>query len=391
MMISCCRSSSILLVALLLPVVEGFRSASPLVSVGQQQQQQQQQYQHQQDRQRQRRSVVGPLFATGGNWNDLTTKLLTTPTNAGGGSATATTEGISTVIGTIQALLQQYIDKGQLVLQHLNELFVSIVSSLTSLIPSSNINFDTVSSIQPLLDQFKQAVVSIGILSNDDAMKVIQSINTAFSVLNTPESILVSAILSYVVINSVMTWSDSPPPGRPYPKGKYDPIAARIYFDSRPLQVLARSVTITVKSLSFALKLAQDKFIGGENTWQKNQEQRGLELAQLLTELGPTFIKSKSQYQINRNKIISTHTHNKKQSCTLMFQFPFLFLTQHVSFFVLFVSSFVFNLHTNQPPCKTKTQSVNHYQFVLISYHRPILRVCPPYKIMFLLLIQPPP
>ena len=175
----------------------------------------------------------------------------------------------------------------------MNELFVSIVSSVTSIIPSSNINFDTVSSIQPLLDQFKEAVVSIGILSNDDAMKVIQSINTAFSVLNTPESILVSAILSYVVINSVMTWSDSPPPGRPYPKGKYDPIAARIYFDSRPLQVLARSVTITVKSLSFAMKLAQDKFIGGEETWQKNQEQRGLELAQLLTELGPTFIKSK--------------------------------------------------------------------------------------------------
>ena len=301
MMIFCCRCSSILLVAaLLLPVaVQGFRSASPLVSVGQQQQQ----YQHQQDRQRQRRSVVGPLFATGGNWNDLTTKLLTTPTNAasGGGTATATTEGISTIIGTIQSLLQHSIDQGQLVLQHLNELFVSIVSSLTSInIPSSNINFDTVSSIQPLLDQFKQAVVSIGILSNDDAMKVIQSINTAFSVLNTPESILVSAIISYVVINSVMTWSDSPPPGRPYPKGKYDPIAARIYFDSRPLQVLARSVTITVKSLSFAIKLAQDKFIGGEETWQKNQEQRGLELAQLLTELGPTFIKSKST--INRNK-----------------------------------------------------------------------------------------
>jgi hypothetical protein len=298
MMISCCRCSSILLVALLLPaVVEGFRSTSPLVSVGQQQHQQ---HQQQQDRQRQRRSVVGPLFATGGNWNDLTTKLLTTPTNAGGGggTATATTEGISTVIGTIQALLQQYIDKGQVLLQHMNDLFVSIVSSLTSInIPSSNINFDTVSSIQPLLEQFKQAVVSIGILSNEDAIKVIQSINTAFSVLNTPESILVSAIISYVVINSVMTWSDSPPPGRPYPKGKYDPIAARIYFDSRPFQVLSRSVTITVKSLSFAMKLAQDKFIGGEETWQKNQEQRGLELAQLLTELGPTFIKSKFQNQ----------------------------------------------------------------------------------------------
>jgi hypothetical protein len=292
-MISCCRCSSILLVALLLPAVDGFRSASPLVSVGQQQQ-------HRDRQQRQRRSVVGPLFATGTNWNDLTTKLLTTPHSAGSGGGTATTDGVSTLIGTIQALLQHSIDQGQLVLQHMNELFVSIVSSLTSIIPSSNINFDTVSSIQPLLDHFKQAVVSIGILSNDDAMKVIQSINTAFSVLNTPESILVSAIISYVVINSVMTWSDSPPPGRPYPKGKYDPITARIYFDSRPLQVLARSVTITIKSLSFALKLAQDKFIGGEETWQKNQEQRGLELAQLLTELGPTFIKSESTIKSNQ-------------------------------------------------------------------------------------------
>jgi hypothetical protein len=302
-MISCCRSS-ILLVAMLLPAVQGFRSASPLVSVGQQ---------HQQERQR--RSVVGPLFATGmtttttdiiatkaATWNDLTTKLsslksMDTTPNAGG---TTTTDAFSTLIDTVQSLLQQSLDKGQLLLQYINELFVSILSSLTSIIPSSditnNINFDIVSSIQPILDQFKEAVVSIGILSNEDAIKVIHSINTAFGVLNTPESIIVSAIISYVVINSVMTWGDSPPPGKPYPKGKYDPIAARIYFDSRPLQVLSRSLTITFKSLSFALQLAQDKFIGGEVTWQKNQEQRGLELAQLLTELGPTFIKSKSNY-----------------------------------------------------------------------------------------------
>jgi hypothetical protein len=318
-MVSCCRSSSLLLVVLLLhsaiqdSVVQGFRSASPLlVSVGSTKGKQQQQ-------QEERRGVVGPLFAIGttttatdiiatksATWNDLTTKLpslksMDTIPNANGAA-----DAYSTLTDTIQSLLQQSLDKGQLLLQHINELFVSILSSLTSIIPSSgininnnnnnfNFNFDIVSSsIQPILEQFKETVVSIGILSNDDAIKVIHSINTAFGALNTPESIIVSAIISYVVINSVMTWGESPPPGKPYPKGKYDPIAARIYFDSRPLQVLSRSLTITFKSLSFALQLAQDKFIGGEQTWQKNQEQRGLELAQLLTELGPTFIKSKS-------------------------------------------------------------------------------------------------
>jgi hypothetical protein len=196
----------------------------------------------------------------------------------------------SALTDTLNSVLQESVDKMQTLLTQINEAFVTLLGSLANngdggtSGPLINLNLD------PMFAQIKETAVSIGV-SSEDIGKIIGLINGVTGALNTPETIAATAVISYVIINSILTWGDSPPPGRPYPKGKYDPVGARIYFDRRPLQVLGRSLTIASKSLAFALSLLGDK-LQGDETWNGNQEQRGLELAQLLTELGPTFIKS---------------------------------------------------------------------------------------------------
>lgn len=79
-------------------------------------------------------------------------------------------------------------------------------------------------------------------------------------VLQSPSlSLVVSALLTYTVVSSLLNWDRSPPPSQPYPAGKYDPIAARAYFDTKLHLVVARGLEILVQSLQFGLTLLRDK------------------------------------------------------------------------------------------------------------------------------------
>lgn len=100
--------------------------------------------------------------------------------------------------------------------------------------------------------------------------------------------ILSSAFATYVILSTVLSMGKGPPPSSPYPLGRYDPNSARAYFDQRPLSMLQRGLEIASLSVGFGLKLLQDKM---KNQLDDNQDQRALELAELLTKLGPTFSK----------------------------------------------------------------------------------------------------
>jgi hypothetical protein len=100
--------------------------------------------------------------------------------------------------------------------------------------------------------------------------------------------LVLSTILTYSLINTLLTWGASPPPSSPYPLSKYDPITARRYFDKRPLEVLSRGVQVTLLSGAFLLALGGD-WLGGK--LETNAEKRAVELSELLTKLGPSFIK----------------------------------------------------------------------------------------------------
>ena len=76
----------------------------------------------------------------------------------------------------------------------------------------------------------------------------------------------------------------------PYPNGAYDSAAARAYFARRPLQVITRAAYIGWKSLGFAGGLVGDAVSGTELDGVR-ASQRGVELTDLLVQLGPAFIK----------------------------------------------------------------------------------------------------
>ena len=238
----------------------------------------------------QNKQNVGPLYASGPNAVvDLATEASTKTTDALAiGDAQ---KAFSSLTETLDSILGQSVDKMQTLLNQINEAFVTLLSTLSNgsgdaTGPLLNLNLD------PILAQIKETATAIGV-SSEDISKIIGVVNGFTGTLTTPETIAATTVISYVIVNSILTWGDSPSPGRPYPNGKYDPVGARVFFDRRPLQVLARSLTIATKSLAFALSVAGDK-LRGDETWNNNQERRGFELAGLLTELGPTFIKSTS-------------------------------------------------------------------------------------------------
>ncbi|MGI2905438.1 ABC1 kinase family protein [Tolypothrix sp. VBCCA 56010] len=72
------------------------------------------------------------------------------------------------------------------------------------------------------------------------------------------------------------------------PELRYEPIALAAYYKRRPLQVLRRIFTILTPTLSFAFGLWLDSKRG---IVVKNDQRRAVQLRQLLTRLGPAYIK----------------------------------------------------------------------------------------------------
>ncbi len=77
-------------------------------------------------------------------------------------------------------------------------------------------------------------------------------------------------------------------PPSPYASGRYEPASAARYFGARPLLVLARAAEIFSRSTALAALALVDWRTG---QLVANARERGTQLAELLADLGPTFIK----------------------------------------------------------------------------------------------------
>jgi len=77
-------------------------------------------------------------------------------------------------------------------------------------------------------------------------------------------------------------------PTSPYPNLVYDAEAAKAYYEARPLEYFARLAFIASAASSFGAALALDYLTGG---LEKNADARADTLTDLLTQLGPTYIK----------------------------------------------------------------------------------------------------
>jgi len=96
---------------------------------------------------------------------------------------------------------------------------------------------------------------------------------------------LLTTFLTYLVISSVLSPSRE---SKPYPLNRYDADAANRYFNRRLPTAMRRALEIFITSLGFGLSILMDSI---RNEVDDNADKRGLELAMLLTKLGPTFIK----------------------------------------------------------------------------------------------------
>ena len=76
----------------------------------------------------------------------------------------------------------------------------------------------------------------------------------------------------------------------PYRSSLYDPKEAAEYFNKRPLSILKRSYEISSPVIMFGLQLYID-YLRGSLCEPAVEEQRAKDITQLLTKLGPTFIK----------------------------------------------------------------------------------------------------
>ncbi len=72
------------------------------------------------------------------------------------------------------------------------------------------------------------------------------------------------------------------------PAVRYDPMAIADYYSARPLQVIGRMIGIVMPFVLFALGLWWDKQTG---RIEKNQQRRAEQLRDILTKLGPAYIK----------------------------------------------------------------------------------------------------
>lgn len=69
---------------------------------------------------------------------------------------------------------------------------------------------------------------------------------------------------------------------------RYDPDRINNYYRQRPVQILGRLLNISVTLGGFMLGLWWDKFLGKS---PKNSQKRAIQLREVLTKLGPTYIK----------------------------------------------------------------------------------------------------
>lgn len=164
----------------------------------------------------------------------------------------------------------------------------SSLSSIRDFVADSDLKQQiSLPSIPILTDSFQSLSSSFTPYINDVIVPILT--NTSPILL-----FVISTISTYVLFSSILQLSKPIPSTSPYPNNnQYDPMTAKLYFDSRLNMVLLRTLTIASLSFQFGIKVLLDQLKKNEDNVDLIQleEQRGIELATLLTQLGPTFIK----------------------------------------------------------------------------------------------------
>ena len=154
----------------------------------------------------------------------------------------------------------------------IDSIFSKLSDSIVSSIPKDQLSTIITNAIDAAKDNTKQ--VDDILLSNPmigPFLSTIQNKLTFYSPILSKQilsstgslqptvTLLVSAIVTYVITTSMLNMNAGPAPSSPYPLGRYDPKSARAYFDGRLNEVIGRGVEIASQSLVFGLALLSDK------------------------------------------------------------------------------------------------------------------------------------
>ena len=172
--------------------------------------------------------------------------------------------------------------------------------SLPSL-PTNDISLPQISSVDEISNQIINTIQSYEVIADDKLTTLLGPTYTTIKLSLTPIvnklihpdlppsiTLLLASYITYSIVSTILSFGQEPPPNKPYPKNKYDAIAARKYFDGKWGLVLSRAIQVAFLSGTFLSSLAVDYVTGNLD---KNAELRAQELSVLLTKLGPSFIK----------------------------------------------------------------------------------------------------
>jgi hypothetical protein len=104
------------------------------------------------------------------------------------------------------------------------------------------------STLQPVVDRLRSAVFE----------PVLDGALPQWIQLHPTMSLVGSTLLTYAVVSSLLIGDAGPAPSVPYPNGRYDPVTARAYFDSRLPVAIARAAEIFARSASFGAQVLKD-------------------------------------------------------------------------------------------------------------------------------------
>ena len=91
-------------------------------------------------------------------------------------------------------------------LQQINEAFAGLLASIANG-GAAGLHNDPFLNLEPILSKISESASALGI-SSGDVSKITGLVERATGALNTPETIAVATVLTYVVANAVITWGD---------------------------------------------------------------------------------------------------------------------------------------------------------------------------------------
>ena len=147
--------------------------------------------------------------------------------------------------------------------------------------------FEAPESLISVASSMQEAAISALALLVDDPVAATTQLA---SVLQEPRTAAAAAFLVPLIAMAYQDLSAGGP-ASPYPAATYDAAASRGYFRRRPLAVFLRATELIARSSGFGVSVLAD-WLGGEESLRSKAPGRAEELAKLLTELGPTFIKA---------------------------------------------------------------------------------------------------